>query len=122
MLPTVSAQKPASECASPFPLTGMSLPRGAATLWAIGNARRAVMSYCDATSNGAGAYNIGARGHQRDDHEGIACQRRAGCMRVARKRRGALHRHLSSDLHHAAGRYLEEVGGVAGRTGECDEQ
>src|ERR1700736_993140 len=35
MLPTVSAQKPASECASPFPSTGMSLARGAATLWAM---------------------------------------------------------------------------------------
>src|ERR1043166_3980019 len=72
MLPTVSAQKPASECASSLPLTGMSLARGAATPWAMPNARRIVSSCCDATCDEAGAYNIGAPRHQRDNHDGNA--------------------------------------------------
>src|SRR5690349_20446630 len=34
----------------------------------------------------------------------------------------SLNRHLSSHLHHPAGRYLEEVGGVARRPRERNEQ
>src|ERR1700730_5818740 len=33
-----------------------------------------------------------------------------------------LHRTLRPDLHHPAGRYLKEVGGIARGTGERDEQ